>query len=184
MFALERKSEGPTTTQEEPRISLLIPRGGSVTLFVGEGITAFPSHLKRRRSPREARKELKVSCHHFKRPLMSQHTPDTPDSPALTRRSHQGPTQNTMAGVTALWRHDRKPPIPMVNLTGSLTLLFRLERRADLHGSTETRPDSPVDTPEELQGSCHHFKRPLTSQCTPDTPDSPALTRRSPRGPT
>ena len=41
-----------------------------------------------------------------------------------------------MAGVTALWRLERKTPIPMVKPTGSLTLIFLLERRVDLHGST------------------------------------------------
>ena len=51
--------------------------------FVGEGISVFPSHLKRRRSPRDAREELHVSFHNFKRPPISQYTPDTPDSPAL-----------------------------------------------------------------------------------------------------
>ena len=96
----------------------------------------FPLHLKKRWSPLDALEELQGSCHHFKRPPMSQCTPDTPDSSALTRRSHRGPTQNTMAGVTALWHLERKPLIPMVNPTGSLTLLFQLERRADLHGST------------------------------------------------
>ena len=152
-------------------------------MFVGEGITAFPSHLKRRRSPLEAREELKVLCHHFKRPPMSQHTPDTPDSPALTRPSRQGPTQNTMAGVTALWHHDRKPPIPMVNLTGSLTLLFRLERREDLHGSTETKPDSPVDAPEELRVPCRPWRgnlrfRPHLQMRT----SAPAVTAEGSRG--
>ena len=114
-----------------------------------------------------------MSCHHFKRPPMSQHTPDTPDSPALTARSPRGPTQNTMAGVTALWRLQRKPPIPMVNPTGSLTLLFQLKRRADLHGSTrdetslhsghprgipismsalETNPEVPASNPDEDLG--------------------------------
>ena len=44
-----------------------------------------------------------------------------------------------MAAVTALWHLERKPLIPMVNPTGSLTLLFQLERRADLHGSTRDK---------------------------------------------
>ena len=65
-----------------------------------------------------------------------QCTPDTPDSLALTGQSPRGPTLNTMAGVTALWRLRRRPLIPIFNPTGSLTLLFRLERRADMHGST------------------------------------------------
>ena len=72
----------------------------------------------------------------FQKTQMTQSTPDTPDSPVLNRRASRGLTQNTMAGVTALWHLERKPPIPSDNLTGSLTLLFQLVRRADLHGST------------------------------------------------
>ena len=49
----------------------------------------------------------------FQTTPMSQCTPDTPDSPALTRQSLRGSTHNTMAGVTALWHLERKPPIPM-----------------------------------------------------------------------
>ena len=41
-----------------------------------------------------------------------------------------------MADVTTKWLLERKPLIPTVNTTGNLTLVFRLERRADLHGST------------------------------------------------
>ena len=63
-----------------------------------------------------------------------------------------------MAGVTAQWHLERKLPIHMVNQTGSLTLLFRLERREDLHGSTETKPDSPVDAPEELRVPCRPWR--------------------------
>ena len=59
-----------------------------------------------------------------------------------------------MASVTALWPLERKPPIPMVNQTGCLTLLFWLERRADLHGSTRdqalTRLGCPTGTPRSL----------------------------------
>ena len=62
----------PSSSQEE----------GPFLCFIREGIPAFPSHLKRRRSPLDAREELQGSCHHFKRPPMSQCTPDTPDSPA------------------------------------------------------------------------------------------------------
>ena len=41
-----------------------------------------------------------------------------------------------MVVVTALWRLEGKPPIAMFNQTGCLTLLLRLKRREDLHGST------------------------------------------------
>ena len=54
-----------------------------------------------------------------------------------------------MAGVTALWHLEKKPTIPMVNPTGSLTLLFQLLSRADCMAPHETMSDSPVDAPEE-----------------------------------
>ena len=41
-----------------------------------------------------------------------------------------------MAGVTALWPIEAKPPIPMVNPTGRVKLLFLVQRRADFHGCT------------------------------------------------
>ena len=117
-----KKSPGsPSSSREE----------GPFPCFVGEGMPVFPSHLKRRQSPLDTRDELQGSCHHSKRPPMFQCTPDTPDSPALTGRSTRGPTQNTVAGVTALWSLERNPLILIVNSTGSLTLLFRLESRAD-----------------------------------------------------
>ena len=52
------------------------------------------------------------------------------------------------AGVIALWCLERKPLILMVNTTGSLTLLFRLEWRADLHGSTRDEALTPLWTPQ------------------------------------
>ena len=122
-----KKSPGsPSSSREECLFSC----------FVGKGIPPLSLHLKRRQCPLDAREELQGSCKHFKRPWKSQCTPDTPDSQALTRQSPRGPTQKKMAAVTTLWRLERKPLIPMVNLTGSRTLLFRLESRAELHGST------------------------------------------------
>ena len=49
-----------------------------------------------------------------------------------------------MAGVTALWHLKRKALIPMFNPTGSLILLFRLERKADLHGSIPHEALTPL----------------------------------------
>ena len=156
LLSLERVLDTLEATQEVPRHPLLLSRGtkrvppqlkkspsspsssqeeGPFPCFFGEGIPKFPSHLKRRRSPLDAREELQGSCHHFKRPLMTQFTPDTPDSPALTRRSPGGALQNTMAVVTALFPLKGKPPITMVNQTGKLTLLFQVKRRAVLHGT-------------------------------------------------
>ena len=53
-----------------------------------------------------------------------------------------------MSGVTALWRLERKPSIPIVNSTGSLTLIFWLKRRADVHGSTQDEALTPLWMPQ------------------------------------
>ena len=53
-----------------------------------------------------------------------------------------------MASVTALWCLKRKPPIPMVNQPESLTLLFWLESRAELHGSTLDEALTTLWTPQ------------------------------------
>ena len=73
----------------------------------------------------------------FQKTPMSLSTPDTPECPSLTLWHPQGLTQNMMAGVTALWRLETKPPISMVISTGNVTLLFQLDSRVDLHGSTQ-----------------------------------------------
>ena len=49
----------------------------------------------------------------FQKTKMSQSSPETPDSPVLTRLSPLVSTQNTMARVTALWPLERKPQMPI-----------------------------------------------------------------------
>ena len=49
--------------------------------------------------------------------------------------------------MTALWHLERKPPITMVNMTASLSLLSWLERRVDLHGSTRDEAKFPFGCP-------------------------------------
>ena len=110
---LERNTNVPTTTQEEPRFSLLISRGGSISLLHRERNPSIPvppqdeaiSNRKSSRTPRVMPQ--------FQKTPMSQSTPDIPDSPAQTRLSPRDMTQNTMARVTALWPLKRQPHIPM-----------------------------------------------------------------------
>ena len=71
----------------------------------------------------------------FQKTPMSQSTPDTPDTPALTRLSPRVSTHNTMAGVTALLHLERKPKIPM---------------------STRQKPDTTVTAREESGLVCLH----------------------------
>ena len=117
----------------------------------------------------DAREELQGSCHPFKRPPISQCTSDTPDSPEMTRISPRGQTQNMMAGVTALWPLESKTLIPMVNSTGSLTLIFWLERRAELHGSTRDEARVPCGCTRGAPRSMSALeKKPEFLASTPD----------------
>ena len=110
-------------TQEVPRHTSLQPRGGrrvpptsrgarfrllareegSCPCVVGKEVPAFPSHLKRRRSPQERREELQGRATIPRVPQMSQSIPGKPVFPALPRLSSRGSTNTTVARGTALW---------------------------------------------------------------------------------
>ena len=65
-------SKGPSRVPTQLRKSPGFPSSsrdeGPFNCFVGKGIPAFLSHLKRRRSQLEPREELQGSCHNPKRP--------------------------------------------------------------------------------------------------------------------
>ena len=88
---------------EEPRFRLLAREEGSFPCVVGKEFTAFPSHLKRMRSPQESREEL-LGCATIPRiPQMSQSIPGKPAFPALPRLSSRGSNHTTVTRGTALW---------------------------------------------------------------------------------
>ena len=89
LLSLERVVDTLEATQEVHRHTRLHSRGtqsvlpqlkkspvfpsssrdeGPFPCFLGKGILAFPSHLKRRWSQIESREERQWSCHHSKRP--------------------------------------------------------------------------------------------------------------------
>ena len=72
---------------EEPRFRLLNREEGSFPWVVGKEFPAFPSHLKRRRSPQERQEELQGRASIPRVPQMSQSIPGKPVFPALPRRS-------------------------------------------------------------------------------------------------
>ena len=95
----------------------------------------FPSHLKIRWSQLDTQKELQGCATISKDPDVSMHSrytclPGT-DSTVTPRidSKHDGWCDNPVAPRD-------KATDPYVNPTGNLTLLFQLERRADLHIST------------------------------------------------
>ena len=88
---------------EEPRFRLLAPEEGSFPCVVEIEFPAFPSHLKRRRSPQERREELQGRSPIPRVPQISQSIPGKPVFPALPRLSSRGSTHTTVARGTALW---------------------------------------------------------------------------------
>ena len=88
---------------EEPLFRLIAEDKGSFPCGVGKEFPAFPSHLKRRRSPQERREELQGRATIPRVPQMSQSIPGKPVFPALPRLSSRGSTHTTVARGTALW---------------------------------------------------------------------------------
>ena len=88
---------------EEPRFRLLAREEGSLPCVVGKELTAFLSHLKRRRSPQERREELQGRATISRVPQMSQSISGKPVFLALPSLSSRGSTHTTVARGTALW---------------------------------------------------------------------------------
>ena len=117
-------------------------RGGSFPIVVGKEFPAFPSHLKRRRSPQERQEELQGYVTITRVPQMSQSITGKLVFPALGRLSSRGSTHNTVARGTALckawWeslvgKPRGKATDPLIHAKGSVTLLLLLGRKALVH---------------------------------------------------
>ena len=99
---------------EETRFRLLAREEGYFPCVVGKEFPAFPSHLKRRRSPQERREELYGRPTIPRVPKMSLSIPGKPVFPSLPRLSSRGWTHTTVARGTALWKSlEGKPLIPL-----------------------------------------------------------------------
>ena len=143
---------------EEPRFRLLTREEGSFPCVVGKEFPAFPSRLKRRRSPQERREELQGRATIPRVPQMSQSIPEKPVFPALPRLSSGASTNTTVARRTALWeslvgkprgkasweslegklvgKPRGKATDPLNHTKGSVTLLPHLGRKAKVHAHT------------------------------------------------
>ena len=86
----------------EPLFCLLAREEGSFPCVFGQEFPAFPSHLKRRRSPHERREELQGRATIPRVPHVSQSIPGKTVFPALPRLSSLGSTHTTVARGTAL----------------------------------------------------------------------------------
>ena len=123
LWNFQRVLHTPVATQEVPRHTRLHSRGstevpptsrgsrfcllareeGSFPCVVGQEFPAFPSHLKRRRSPQERREDFQGHATIPRDPQISQSIPGKPVFPALPRLSRGGLTHTTVARGTALW---------------------------------------------------------------------------------
>ena len=130
---------------EEPRFRLLARKDGSFPCLVRKEFPVFPSHLKRRRSPKEWREELQGRATIPRVPQMSQSIPGKPVFPALPRHSSQGSTHTTVARGTALWE----------SLVGKSTGKASRESHRSLDPRKGKR-DTAATAREEIARACPH----------------------------
>ena len=111
----------------------------------------FPSHLKRRRSPKERREELQGRATIPRVPQMSQSIPGKPVFPALPRLSSRGSTHTTVERGTALQYSPEVKP--------------RGKASTESHRSLDPREgkrDTAATAWEEIARACPHSRRGLT----------------------
>ena len=165
MLQLKKFPDIPVSTREEvresrphpedPHFRLLAREEGSFPCVVGKQFPAFPSHLKRRRSPQERREEIQGRATIPRVPQMSQSIPRKPVFPALLRLSSRGSTHTTVARCTALWE----------SLVGSLVGKPRGKASRESHRSLdphEGKHDTAATAREESARACPHSRRGLT----------------------
>ena len=161
MLQLKKFPDIPVSTREEaresrphpevPRFRLLAREEGSIPYVFGKEFPAFPSHLKRRRSPQERREELQGRATIPRFPQMSQSIPGKPVFPALPRLSRRGSTHTKVARGTALWE--------------SLVGKPRGKAWRESHRSLDPREgkcDTAATAREESARACAHSRRGLT----------------------
>ena len=151
MLQLKKFPDIPVSTREEaqescahpdePLFRLIARVVGSFPCVVGKEFPAFPSPLKRRRSPQKRREELQGRATIPRVSQMSQSIPGKPVFPALPGLSSLGSTHTTVARGTALWeslvgKPHGKATDSLIHVKGSVTLLLQLERKAHVHAPT------------------------------------------------
>ena len=126
-------------------------RGGILSLRGRERIPEFPSHLKKRRSPQERRKELQDRATIPRVPWMSHSIPGKPVFPALPRLSSRGSTHTTVARGTALWESLVGNPLRKASRESHRSLL-----------PLEGKRDTATIAREESAPACPNSRRGLT----------------------
>ena len=115
---------------------------------MGKEFPAFPSLLKRRRSPQERQEELQRRATIPRVPQMSQSIPGKPVFPALSLLSSQGSTHTTVVRGTALWE----------SLVGKPPGKASRESHRSLD-PREGKRDTAARAREESARACSHSRR-------------------------
>ena len=115
--------------------------------MVGKEFPAFPSHLKRRRSPQERREELQGRAIIPRVPQMSQSITGKTVFPAQRRLSRRGSTHTTVASGTALWE----------SLVGKPRGKASMESHRSLD-PREGKRDTAATAREESARACPHSR--------------------------
>ena len=130
---------------EEPHLRLLAREEPSFPCVFGKEFPAFPSHLKRRHSPRDRRGELQSRAtiprvlqmsKSFKGNLFSLHCFDFQAEDRLTPRRHVGQPCGKASWESLVGKLRGKATDPLINAKGSLTVLLQLGRKANVHALT------------------------------------------------
>ena len=114
-------------------------RGGILSLSGRKEFPAFPSHLKRRHSPQERRKELQGRATFPETPGVSGHSRETcfPCTASTFKpriNSHHGGTWDIPVGKPRWKARD-----PLIHAKGSVTLLLQLGRKVHVHAPTRDK---------------------------------------------
>ena len=155
MLQLKKFPDKPVSTREEarefrphpeePRFRLLARGEGSFPGVFGIEFPAFPSQVKRRRSPQERREELhgreafseSPRClSPFQGILFSLHCLDFQTEDRDTPRWHAGQPYGKASWESLMGKPRGKPTDPLIRAKGSVTLLLQLGRKANVHAPT------------------------------------------------
>ena len=155
MLQLKKFHDIPHSTREEERESrphpeelrfrLLAREDGSFPRVVGKEFPAFPSHLKRRRSPQERREELQGPATFPESPrclspfqgnLFSLHCLDFQAEDRLTPWWHVGQPCGKASWESLVGKPRGNAPDPLVHAKGSVILLLQLGSKGHVHDPT------------------------------------------------
>ena len=174
-------------TQEVPRHTRLHSRGSTRVLPTSRGAPCPPPSSRggilslrgRERIPcvhvasrEEALSTGKArgtprSCHNSQSPPDVSTIPGKPVFPALphfqaedrlTPQWHVGQPCGKASWESLVGEPRGKATDPLIHVNGSVTLLLQLGRKAHVQAPTQTRTDSPGETPEVPQDPCQHWR--------------------------